>query len=260
MPAGIGAGAGSGGSIRPTGTPSIVSRSWSPKFVSVSTPTTWPEGTRRDEVPMPPLKPRQLIPVPAPTAPSAGGRRLARRPAARAASRAMRTSVALTCIRRESDRKLSSHSATTGMITSSTPIPGLFLREQLAGRVVDAADLHGRGEEHRRLGEAPLGHGQEPGALARAVQHRAAGGHRGGEQVPAGIDHGDAGPGHAPARRRRRLVPPHRDVADADAGHVGDRRGRAGRQDTYPDAKIAGPGGLFIGVAAPTEHAPGGFA
>ena len=124
---------------------------------------------------------------------------------------------------------------------------GLFVSQQLAGRVVDAADLHGRGQEDGRLDQAPLGQRQEPGALARAVQHGAAGRHRSGEQVPAGIEDGHAGPGHAPARRRRRFVPPHRDVADAEAGHVGDRGGRTGRQDTYPDAKIAGPGGLFIG-------------
>ncbi len=70
---------------------------------------------------MPPLKPRQLMPVPLPTAPSSG----ARPPTpALAASSAARTSSVLTCIRRDSLRKLSSHSATTGMITSSTPIAG----------------------------------------------------------------------------------------------------------------------------------------
>ena len=63
---------GGAGSSRPAGTPSMVSRSRSPKFVSTSTPTVCPDGTTRDAVPMPPLKPRQLIPVPAPTAPSAG--------------------------------------------------------------------------------------------------------------------------------------------------------------------------------------------
>ncbi len=70
---------------------------------------------------MPPLKPRQLMPVPAPTAPSSG----AEPPApARAASSAALTSSRPICIRRGSDRKLSSHSATTGMITSSAPIAG----------------------------------------------------------------------------------------------------------------------------------------
>ncbi len=61
------------------------------------------------------------MPVPAPTAPSAG----AGPPAdARAAASAARTSPVVTCIRRASLRKLSSHSATIGMITSSVPIPG----------------------------------------------------------------------------------------------------------------------------------------
>jgi len=56
----------------PTGTPSIVSRPRSPKLDSRSTPTVCPDGVSREAVPIPPLKPRQLIPVPAPTAPSAG--------------------------------------------------------------------------------------------------------------------------------------------------------------------------------------------
>ena len=80
-----------------------------------------PPGTTRDAVPMPPLKPRQLIPVPAPTAPSAA----AGAPAdARAAASASRTSAWPTCMRRLSLRKLSSHSATIGMITSSWPMAG----------------------------------------------------------------------------------------------------------------------------------------
>ena len=162
----------------PTGTPSTVSRCRSPKFVSTSTPTVCPDGTSRDEVPMPPLKPRQLIPVPAPTAPSAGAARTCACAAARAASSATARRRALTCIRRASERKLSSHSATIGMITSSAPMRGILGHQQLAGGVVDAADLHGRGQEDRRLGQAPLRRGEEPGALAGPVQHRAAGRHR----------------------------------------------------------------------------------
>ncbi len=99
----------------------MVSRSWLPKLDITSTPTVWPDWVSREAEPMPPLKPRQLIPVPDPTAPSPGA---APPGAALAASRAAFTSAALTCIRRASDRKLSSHSATTGMITSSAPIPG----------------------------------------------------------------------------------------------------------------------------------------
>ncbi len=66
---------------------------------------------------MPPLKPRQDIPVPAPTEPSAGGRGVPRE--ASAASYADRTSARSTCIRRQSLRNESSHSATTGIMTSS---------------------------------------------------------------------------------------------------------------------------------------------
>ena len=58
--------------------------------------------------------------MPAPTAPSA-----AVPPTdARAAARACRTSAADTCIWRLSFRKLSSHSATIGMITSAEPMAG----------------------------------------------------------------------------------------------------------------------------------------
>ena len=70
---------------------------------------------------MPPLKSKQLMPVPEPTAPSGG----AGPPIdSRAARRAAATSSLVTCIRRASLRKLSSHSATIGIITSSIPISG----------------------------------------------------------------------------------------------------------------------------------------
>src|SRR4029079_11873416 len=81
------------------------------------TATVYPSPVTRDAVPMPPLKPRQDIPVPAPTAPS-GGREVAAHDRA-AASYDERTSAAPTCIRRQSLRKESSHSPTTGITTSS---------------------------------------------------------------------------------------------------------------------------------------------
>lgn len=65
---------------------------------------------------MPPLKPRQDIPVPDPTLPSGGGE--APRDA-NAADHAVATSARVTCMRRASDRNESSHSATIGMMTSS---------------------------------------------------------------------------------------------------------------------------------------------
>jgi hypothetical protein len=60
----------------PTGTPAIrSSRRW-PKLHCTSTPTMYPpagSGSFRLAVPMPPLKPRQIIPVPPPTLPSGTG-------------------------------------------------------------------------------------------------------------------------------------------------------------------------------------------
>ena len=47
-----------------------------PKFVCTRTPTVYPPmlaGRRRDEVPMPPFHPKTTVPVPAPTAPSSTG-------------------------------------------------------------------------------------------------------------------------------------------------------------------------------------------
>ncbi len=115
-PAGVSGPDATGGSSRPSGSPATVSASREPKLVSSRTPTVWPAAVTRDEVPMPPLKPRQDIPVPAPTAPSAGGSPAPRD--ASAAAWAARTSSPLTCIRRQSLRWESSHSPTTGITTS----------------------------------------------------------------------------------------------------------------------------------------------
>ena len=66
---------------------------------------------------MPPFQSKQTIPAPAPTAPWAT--------AADAASASARcTSSASTCTTRASFSQLSSHSPTTGITTSSTPIRG----------------------------------------------------------------------------------------------------------------------------------------
>ena len=157
---------------------------------------------------------------------------------ARAASSAALTSAAVTCIRRASFRKLSSHSATIGMITSSA-IPAVLGHQQLAGRVIDPAELHRRGQEDRRLGQAPLGGGQEAGALPGPVQHGAAGRHRVAEEVAAQVEYRHAGPRHAAALRGWRLVPPDGGVANADARHVGDRSGGAARQDADPDPQVS---------------------
>ena len=95
--------------------------------------------------------------------------------------------------------------------------------------------------EVRKTGVSASPHscgGQEAGALARPVEHRAAGRDRAAEQVAARVDHGDPGPGHAAAGRRggssRQTVA----WPSADAGHVEHRCGRARWQQPDPDAKI----------------------
>ena len=78
--------------------------------------------------------------------------------------------------------------------------------------VVAATDGVGGGQHDRRLEDAPLAHLDRPGQLAGAVEHRHAGRHRPAEQRRhvVGHDRRHTGPGDAV-----RLVAPHRDVADA---------------------------------------------
>jgi hypothetical protein len=80
----------------------------------------WPPreaGTTREAVPMPPLKPKATVPVPAPTEPSATA------PSAAPAS-AAKTSARPTWRPRMSFRKPSFVSATTGLIERTCSLPG----------------------------------------------------------------------------------------------------------------------------------------
>ena len=79
---------------------------------------------------------------------------------------------------------------------------------------------------------------EQAGALAGPVEHRGPGRDREGEQVAARVEHGDPGPRDSPAGGRGRLVPPHRGVAQARAGNVEHRPGRARWQQADGDAKI----------------------
>jgi hypothetical protein len=79
-------------------------------------PTVEPPATRLD-VPIPPFQSKQIIPVPAPTAPWSNL-------SPEAASRARPASAASTWTTRASLSQLSSHSATTGMTIASTPTAG----------------------------------------------------------------------------------------------------------------------------------------
>ena len=110
------------------------------------------------------------------------------------------------------------------------PDPRVPTGQQRAGRVVHPADLHRRGQEHRRLQPAPLADRDESGALPHPVQHRATGRHRRAERVTLQVQHRDAGAHHAAALRRGRLVQHQGGVAQAHPGHVVDRAGGPARQ------------------------------
>ena len=110
--------------------------------------------------------------------------------------------------------------------------------EDLACRVVDPADLHGGGEEDRRLGVAPLLDLRAPGELARTIEHGDAGGHRVGNAVTSRIDHGDARARDTAAGRGGGLVVHDGGMPDPDTGHVDDARGGTAREGADGDAEI----------------------
>ena len=158
----------------------------------------------------------------------------------RAAATARPASAASTCTVRASLSQLSSHSPTTGITTSSTPTAGVGRAGGRDGTVEDAADGHRRGEVDRRLDQAPLGDLEEPGQLAGAVQRgRTRRDRAGGTPMPvARHDRRDAGAGDSAPCRRRRLVAHDRDVADPNAGDVGDRVRGTGLELADPEAVL----------------------
>ena len=131
-----------------------------------------------------------------------------------------------------------------------------------ARRVVDPAQLQGRGQVDRRLGRAPLGRGDEARALAGAVEHRAAGRQRPGEGVLGQHQHADPGAGDAAALGRGRLVA---DGSSRGRGRPRRRRARswwdrsAGTRSRFPGrgrAAWAHPtrsGGFETGARAPSS-------
>ena len=236
-PAGPATSPGGGRSDAPTGTPATVSRSASPKFASTRTPTVCPDGTRRDDEPMPPFQSKHDIPVPAPMAPSSGGSTVPTDSAGRGQRLpdVVMRDLHASGVAEERVVALRDHGDDHVLHADRR----LLVTEQLAGRVVDPSDLHRRGEEHRRLHEAPLLHGDEPGALACAVDHRTARRHGGAEAVAARVEHRHAGAGDPATARWRRLVTPHREMPETHARDVEDRRRRARGEESDPDRQIS---------------------
>ena len=108
-----GSGTASGPMRSPTATPLTRSRRRAPWFACTSAPTVQPSSTVREAVPMPPLKPWQIMPVPPPTLPSAA--------VSVAASSAVLTCSGRTWKPLMSLRKPSHVSPTTGRLHASSP-------------------------------------------------------------------------------------------------------------------------------------------
>ena len=255
LPASSGASSvpGGGRSVRPTGTPAMVRCGDVPKFVRSSTPTVKPPPTCREAVPMPPFHPKQIIPAPAPTAPSSTGPD----PAPRTA---VRTSSAEICVRRASLSHESSHSPTMGMTTLSMP------RRGSTSQSSSISPSHARPTcmvEVSTMGVSShpeLAHLDGRRELSGAVEHRHPAPERLGHHAcgRAGDDGRHACAGDPSAGRGIGLVAPHRRVTDQDAGHVGDGVGGPGRQHADGDAQVAraGAGGWRCGRRHAIDRTP----
>ena len=111
--------------------------------------------------------------------------------------------------------------------------------EQLAGRVIDTTDLHGRGEKDWCLGVAPLLNLRAPGQLTRSIEHSDTCWNRISKRIATGVDHCHAGAGNTAADRWRGFVVFNGDVPNTNARHILDAGGRAGRKGAEGDAEIS---------------------
>ena len=208
------------------------SRRW-PKLHWTSAPTVYPPSRSvsfRLAVPIPPLKPRQIIPVPPPTFPSATGPGFA-------LSRA---------------RKVCCLGHVKPIDVAEVAVPGLRHDRKAAVEVVGetgappldhcvphGADAVGVGDRDRIHEQAVIFDPGGAGHLSVAVEIEPAGEDRGEVVAPAGEDRGDAGPHGAfadlelPRSADDGLVP------HGHAGDVGDGVQRAGRA-LERDAEVSG--------------------
>ena len=215
-PSGVsGSGTTSAPILSPTGTPFTRRRSRWPWLACTRTPTIQPSGTTRDEVPIPPLKAWQTMPVPPPTEPSSTGPSAAR-------SSASRTCSALTWKPLMSLRKPSQVSPTTGRLQSCSP--GSSCGDE---RVADDSHRVGVRQPDRRRQETGVTHPLESRQLAVAVDPV----RTGEERLDGRLHDGDAGPDVLALDQRR--------VADPSPGHIGDRIVRPGGEPADLDPEVA---------------------
>ncbi len=116
--------------------------------------------------------------------------------------------------------------------------PVVALQLDPAGGVVDPAELHRRREVDRRLEHAPLTAGEEPGALAGAVEDGAPRGQRALVRVVSDDQRGHPGARDPASLRWRLLVAVERGVSEAHARHVDDGVRRPGREDADLDPDL----------------------
>ena len=141
----------------PTGTPFTRSRARWPWFACTRTPTIQPSSTTRDEVPIPPLKPWQTMPVPPPTEPSSTGPSAAR---SSAAAGVLGLDVEAVDVVQE---------AVPGLADDRKAPVVLAGRGGGDERVANDSDRVGVREADRRRQQARLAHPLEPRQLAVAV-------------------------------------------------------------------------------------------
>ena len=174
---------------------------------------------------MPPLKPKLLIPVPAPTEPSPTLPSLA-------AATASSASISVTARAWMSDRKPSLHSSTTGLtVPVSRPMSGLAA---MAARTSAVAQVPTAKVLVKRIGVSTVPSSAtciRPVLLPKPLITSTAARALVAEQV-AGMrqDGGDAG---------QHVAGMHAEMADQHAGHIGDGVERAGRQRAADQAEIA---------------------
>src|SRR2546426_1901140 len=199
-----------------------------PKFVCTRTPTVYPPSLgvrRREDVPMPPLKPNATVPVPAPTEPSSTDPPLAFLMAANASSRVM-------CRPRMSFRYPSFVSPTSGLMDSTSSFPRQH-QHVVDERVSHTRHAQSRCEQNWGLDLAKFIHLGRTSQLAEGVAHENRARHLFPEQIAGMRKDG----GHASAHIR---ATDDGGVPDLNASDIGDRIKRPGRQ--YADLQPQGGG------------------
>ena len=227
------------GSSRPTGTPSTVSRARSPKLVITTTPTVLPSGTSREDVPMPPLNPRQR---------HAGARRRRRpRAAARTTPRWLARALSAAAdvvaahlhpsrVGQEAVVALGDHRDDhVGVADRRRPPPSAARRpRRRPGRAASSRS----GRSGSRAGPTRL-RVRKPVHSPAPLRTAPPAGIGEAKGVAARVDHGHPGARDAATLRGCGLVPPDGRVPEPDLRDIEDGVGRPGGELADPDSQVS---------------------